>query len=453
MSVVAIGYIYRPAVLPPTPAEIEMVQQAGVDRMVVDIGNRNRYQHLLAEVSTSHAIAVEDTPDISTAPSHSSPRAWTGDRLQVHRLVLESVSGLGQSLTDIRQQLDFWVHSGVEIQTITPTGLESSRDPEVVQRWIRDIPHQLKSHHIALGHAHNRLARKPPPGPAPYGYVRQGDRYSPDPDKSAIVRAFFDRFLLYGSVRGTVQYLEKSLGGSISVSTARRWLTSSVYRGDLTFKDGVTLRDTHPALLSRQEAAQIDRWLRRNRTIASRSTSAPRALAGLVACATCQTPLRIVQATHQHRKKVYRYLRCDRCRYSHNYDKVFRQTITTVCQDLPKRLATFSPQPIAGLKSDIDNQIQKNETILDAIESKIFSVESDRLQAQLRRYQLSGETARLQARLEQLPPENLSEVVKTVANEPFWFELTESECRSYLREFIQQISIDTDMSISIYFFF
>ena len=289
-----------------------------------------------------------------------------------------------------------------------------------------------------------------------------GDTYEIDDRAAQLVRAFFDRFLLFGSIRGAVKDINQEREDRISVTTARRWLTSPVYRGDLKFKDGVTLRDTHPALLTREEAAQIDRWSRRNSPIASRSTSAPRALAGLVVCQTCDRPMRIVQATRKkqpirnNQAKVYRYLRCTTCRYSVNYELALTNTIQMVCQQLPERTAKLPEVPIESIKSHIELQIQRNKAQIVTLDTESEfeggtpASEGDR---QLQRYLLEGENAKLGEKRDQLPPGNLAAIAKAVSIEPFWRSLSESEQRAYLREFIKQISINADAEVKLEFFF
>lgn len=102
---------------------------------------------------------------------------------------------------------------------------------------------------------------------APYGYRRGKERYILDRSVSPIVKEFFDRFLIYGSLRGAVRHLEKRYGKKISVTTGRRWLTNPVYRGDLEYKNGEIISNTHPPIISRDEAAQVDRLLRRNQRL------------------------------------------------------------------------------------------------------------------------------------------------------------------------------------------
>ena len=131
---------------------------------------------------------------------------------------------------------------------------------------------------IRQGHARQRQLAHPPPGRAPYGYRRGQDRYTIDRQAAPVVRAFFERFSLYGSLSDAVRFLDRQYGKRISTTTARRWLANPVYRGDLHYKraDGKdeVIRNTHAPLISRDEAAQIDRRLGRNKHLPPRTASA-----------------------------------------------------------------------------------------------------------------------------------------------------------------------------------
>ena len=425
-----LGYIYRPAIMPPTEDEKQRLLQLGTSELLVDLGDRQQYLNLVRD------YGGEDTADVS--------------------LLFLSLTDLGETTPKVEQQLQFWLERGAELGVVTGNGVQSLGDSEVLGVWLAQLPQELKGRHIAEGHAQNRLNRKPPPGPAPFGYRRVGDTYEIDEQPAQLVRAFFDRFLLFGSIRGAVKEIAQERGERISVTTARRWLMSPVYRGDLKFKDGVTLRNTHPALLSREEAAQLDRWSRRNSAIASRSTSAPRALAGLVVCQSCQGALRIVQATRKNQAKVYRYLRCPTCRYSVNYELALTHTIQAVCQQLPERTANLGTVPIEIIKSRIELQIERNKSKISVLDTDIglsSSLKSSDGDRQLQRYRLEGENATLSEKCEQLPPGNLAAIAQAVSIEPFWRSLSESEQRAYLREFIKQISINAEAEVELEFFF
>lgn len=174
-----------------------------------------------------------------------------------------------------------------------------------------------------------------------------------------MITAFVNEFVLYGSLRGAVRFVENRFGKRISVSTGRRWLTHPVYRGDLQYQDEQVIRNTHAAIISREEAAQIDRLLRRNRPLPPRTAGASRSLAGLVQCQTCGSAMAISSTTQRGKAQTYRYLRpaccprSPRCR-AINYDIALDAVIANICQVLPQAVAqrlalpngdTFSPGP------------------------------------------------------------------------------------------------------------
>ena len=102
-----------------------------------------------------------------------------------------------------------------------------------------------------------------------------------------------------------MRHLTKKYGKKISVTTGKRWLSNPVYRGDIAYKNGEIVRNTHNAIISREEAAQVDRILRRNSRLPSRTASAKRSLAGLIVCGECQYQMSITRVTFQRLKKEY----------------------------------------------------------------------------------------------------------------------------------------------------
>ena len=101
----------------------------------------------------------------------------------------------------------------------------------------------------------NRMQGLMPPGSAPFGYKRGKDKYAIDRVDASIVKEFFDRFLLYGSLRGAVRYIAQKCNKVIAVSTGGYWLTNPVYRGDLAYKVANQLTDDRrsgidPAILA-----------------------------------------------------------------------------------------------------------------------------------------------------------------------------------------------------------
>lgn len=320
---------------------------------------------------------------------------------------------------------------------------------------------QQRSRQLQAGHARNRVNLLPPPGRAPYGYRRGRFRYALDKSTAPAVKAFFENFILYGSIRGAARFLEKTYGKKIAPSTAQRWLQHPVYRGDAEYKDGTIIRDTHTPIISREEAAQVDRLLRRNRRLPPKTVSAERSLAGLVQCAECQSKLRVSRVTRPRQPQEYLYLRpieCGRekaCR-AIAYQTVLEQTIETICTQFPQAVENLQAPPVGAIKAGLSAQIEAKETLLTQIATLRTAGILDEVSADLRRYTLKGELAALAQQRSQLPPENLSTIAQTLGSPTFWQDLSEPERRVYLREFVATVWIDrqpADWQVRVQFVF
>jgi hypothetical protein len=328
-------------------------------------------------------------------------------------------------------------------------------------KLLGEIQREASSRRIRQGHARNRLKVLPPPGKAPYGYRRGKDRYILDRSTAPIVKDFFEQFLLYGSLRGAVRYLEKKYSKKVSVSTGHRWLTNPIYRGDLGYQNGEILSDTHSPILNREEAAQIDRLLRRNRRLPPRTASAPRSLAGLVICGECQYPMGVTSVTKYRKEQEYLYLRPISCAKRPKcraiaYEKVLNCTIESICQELPRAVAGMSVVSLDGVKQSITSQIANKQDILHQLPTLIVTGILDAETADLRGYKLRTEISELRSRLAALPPVNLKAIAQAVSIPQFWSDLSESERRFYFREFIRQIEItrqDKEWQLQLIFIF
>jgi hypothetical protein len=311
------------------------------------------------------------------------------------------------------------------------------------------------------GHARNRLKSLPPPGKAPYGYRRSKDKYTIDKSAAPVVKDFFDRFIIYGSLRGAVRYLEQKYHKKISASTGLRWLSNAVYRGDTAYLNGETISNTHVAIISRDEAAQIDRLLRRNRRLPPRTASAPRSLAGLVNCQHCGQNLTVTSVSAPRRTEKYLYLRpthCDRqpkCK-SIAYDRILNTTIDRICTDLPLAVSQMGVPNMDGFKAKILQEISDKQQAIAQLRALIKSVTLDLEIVELRTYKLKTEISKLQDRLAAFPPVNLQSLAQAVSIRQFWLDLSEAERRFYFREFIRAIEIDlqaTDLDLQLRFIF
>ncbi len=309
---------------------------------------------------------------------------------------------------------------------------------------------QLRSRSIQQGHARNRLQALPPPGRVPFGYVRLQQCYVIDPVAAPVVKALFDQFLLFGSVRGAVRYLKQNFGKTISPSTALRWLTSSVYRGHLEYATGDVIRDTHEAIVSPDEAAQVDRLLQRNRRVPKRAASSGRSLSGLVICKRCQSSMTVASVSPRKKTKpTYLYLRPTDCKACElglgktcgaiGYDEVLKAVIDQICDELPRAIAPLPVDQLKQISEQLEQQILNKQKILDQVADLETRQVLDPETAMLRSYKLRAEIAVLQSSKSRLPPTNLVSIAETVSIPAFWDGLSEPERRFYLREFLRRV--------------
>jgi len=393
-----------------------------VDKIFQDLSDRHQFQQLLDHCRTE--------PD--------------------SYVLVRSVEELGESVQMIGDRLAQLESLGVQVIAVEdPTSTHQQPGRSHLLYLLQAIHQSQHSRRIRRGHARNRVKALPPPGKAPYGYRRGKERYIVDRTTAPIVKEFFDHFLLYGSLRGSIRHLQKKYNKKISASTGKRWLTSPVYRGNLVYQTGDIIPDTHPPLLSRQEAAQIDRLLRRNSQMPTRTASAPRSLAGLVSCATCQSPMTITRVTAHRKTQEYLYLRPMRCPNQPKckaiaYAQVLEQTIQRICEDLPPSVATLQMPPMDGIKQGLITAIAAKEAILSQLPALLTNGILDTETADLRAYKLRSELAQLQAQLSQLPPVDLKATVQAVSIPQFWQDLSEAERRFYFREFLRTIQIVRD---------
>jgi DNA invertase Pin-like site-specific DNA recombinase len=375
------------------------------------------------------------------------------DYLLVRRLeeLGDRVDAVGERLAQLetRHVRLILVEQPAPVDSMPPSAL-STLTPATPQadliKLLQHLQTEQQSRKIRQGHARNRIQALPPPGKAPYGYKRGKEKYNLDRTTAPVVKDFFEQFLLYGSVRGAVRYLAQKYSKKISVSTGHRWLTNPVYRGDLTYQTGDTIRDTHAAIITRDEAAQVDRLLRRNRRLPPRSASAPRSLAGLVVCSACQSPQTVARIAGPSKDKEYLYLRPNACAQTPKckaipYETVLQSTIARICEELPQAVAAMTMPDIPGMKQGMDGAIAAKQGILDQLPELVTTGILDPETANLRAYKLKTEIATLQGQLAQLPPVNLQSVAQAVSIPQFWFDLSEAERRFYFREFLRHIEL------------
>jgi len=380
-------------------------------------------------------------------------------------LLVRHLAELGDSLESVATRLAQFEGQGITViaaeddyatRRDTETAPCSAAPPRHQSLWqlAASIQRQQQRQRLQQGHARSRLNGLPPPGKAPYGYRRGKDRYILDRATAPVVRAFFDHFLLFGSMRGAVRHLEHKYGKRIAASTGHRWLTHPIYRGDLHYGDGGIIQNTHAPILSRQEEDQIDRLLLRNRRLPPRTASAPRSLVGLAVCQRCQSALRVTRVTTPRQQREYLYLRPAACPATPPcralpYQAVLEQTIATICRELPQAVAQFKmASPTVSAAAEGNDSPRPIATGLTAKESALARLPDlvsqgilDQDTAALRAYRLHSEIAQIRQQQAQQSPVNLQELAQTVSIPQFWLDLSEAERRFFFREFIRQIQI------------
>jgi DNA invertase Pin-like site-specific DNA recombinase len=364
---------------------------------------------------------------------------------QIDYLLVRRLDELGDSVREVQEVLGKL--NGMGAQLITT---ETEIEPQLnLLQLIDRIQSNQLSRRMRQGHARNRLKSLPPPGKSPYGYRRGKDKYIIDRSAAPVVKDFFDRFIIYGSLRGAVRYLEKKYNKKIAASTGLRWLSNAVYRGDTAYLNGEVISDTHGAIISRDEAAQIDRLLRRNRRLPPRTASAPRSLAGLVTCKDCGQTLTVTSVSAPRRTQKYLYLRPTHCQAqpkckSIPYDRVLNATIARICEDLPIAVNQMQMPNPDGFKAKILAEIGAKQQAIAQLPDLIDSGILDRTTVEIRTYKLRTEISQLQSQLATLPPVNLQSLAQAVSIPQFWLDLSESERRFYFREFIRTILLSRD---------
>ncbi|QQE63399.1 recombinase [Leptolyngbya sp. BL0902] len=403
-------------------------------------------------------VKVYEDQAIAANPSHRPHLAQLladNHHTPADYLWVNALAALGDSPAAVQQCLEALAQAGTAVRVgaepamafATGTALANGLDP------IAAMQDQQQRRQKRAGHARNRLQALPPPGKAPYGYRRGQERYLIDRTASPVITAFVNEFLLYGSLRGAVRFVERRFGKRIAVSTGQRWLSHPVYRGDLQYCDGQVIRNTHAAIISRDEAAQIDRLLRRNRPLPPRTAGASRSLAGLVQCHTCGSPMTVSTTTIRGKAQSYLYLRPTACPQQPRcralaYDQVLQAVIADICHTLPQAVAQWQahradpnsappPNPFAQLQT----QRQQRESALAQLPALVETGVLDAETAALRRYKLRGEITHIEQQIAQLPPVNLAELAPSVALPQFWLDLSEAERRFFFREFIRRIEI------------
>ncbi|MBE9047046.1 recombinase family protein [Pleurocapsales cyanobacterium LEGE 10410] len=431
-----IAYIYSDPLLESAPSTD--IWGLEIDRVYQDLGDHQQLEQLIADCTIEKAnyLLVRRLEEL-------------GDNIEMISDRLGKLEALGIEIIATEQD-----YSSVGWQQLSNYAPHDSTEPHLklnLSKLLQQIQTNKQRTRLKQGHARNRLKILPPPGKAPYGYRRGQDKYIIDKSTAPVVKDFFERFLLFGSLRGAVKYLEKRYGKKISPSTGRNWLTNPVYRGCLKYKNNEIISHTHAEIINPEEAAQIDRLLRRNSRLPTRTASAPRSLAGLVICQQCQLTMNITRVTQHQKKAEYLYLRCHKCPQQPKcraiaYAQVLERIIDKICVELPQAVAQPNLPDNSTIKAKLKQEVTQKQAVINQLPTLLQQGILDRETVELRNYNLRTEISELENKIAQLPPGNLQAIAQAVSLPQFWLDLSEAERRFYFREFIKQIKITRNNS-------
>ncbi|AFZ54913.1 recombinase family protein [Cyanobacterium aponinum] len=368
-------------------------------------------------------------------------------------LLINSLHELGNSLTEVENNIFKLESLNIEIISLQQdyhsknfhnvTSIQQKK--ELLKIW-QEIESLIKHRKLKKAHAKNRLNILPPPGKPPYGYLRGKDGYIVNRATAPIIRAFFDRFLLYGSLQDAVNYLAEKYNKKISVSTAKYWLNNPIYRGDLNYKNKQIIPDTHTAIITREESAQIERIFQSHRRVKSKSASSQHCLAGLIQCQWCKSNFRVNTVTKRNKSANYLYLTPVECQKeipckSINYDFVLQKVIENICNSF-KEIKNQEQMPnIEQIKNYLLTEINQKKRVITQIEKLLEEKILDEETAKIRTYKIKQDIGVLKQQIAKLPPNSLNTIANTLSLPQFWYDLSSSEKRFYLREFVKIIEI------------
>lgn len=149
-------------------------------------------------------------------------------------------------------------------------------------------------------------------GQIPFGYRLENKKLVVDPEKAAVVRRIFQRYLEIQSPISIVRELKAdgiSYGIAMDKTYILRILHNYVYIGKVHY-DGEVYDGEHKAIIDQESWDKVQQFLKENRPLPmlTRDSTSEAALAGLVRCEHCHSAM--VPVKSKHRGRVYPYYRC-----------------------------------------------------------------------------------------------------------------------------------------------
>ena len=314
----------------------------------------------------------------------------------ISEVLITRVDRLGRDAADTdaaiafaaKKQVTITALDGGSIESVTPSGFVMSR----IMTTMAEMESRMLSQRIRAGLTERRKRRLPCRGRAPWGYQLTADRTALEPHLLEWPRA--TTFLRY--LRGTGWRMNTALdqwaaagNGDIPLHSCRAvkaWLTNPILRGGLGYNQQANHRfaqivwDTHEALITHSEYANIERQLEANRRMWGRqSQHKQRLLTSLCRCGHCGKAMsyagsRTIPAV------VCRTRGCAQ-QYKSTHESLIAGAIAHTLADHAEALANHAPQSESPETLALIKTITSLEALNDPDLDEVIEVKRARLAA------------------------------------------------------------------------
>ena len=241
-----------------------------------------------------------------------------GDRLTI---IVTRLDRLTRSLPELRRFVELIEKTGTKLIALDDhLDLTSSVGKFQLNMLgaLAEMESDRMGERIRHGHAFNRSQGKPPPGPPPFGYLKNGDRIEPDHEKVIcfdgkewsrweLGRLRIELILEHGSMYKAAKVYNQMLGLTLNKSKSGSnlgklrigrqglgvWSTNPVLRGMIAYGRGTksiklqTIAGNFDAMMTDAEWEQIQQTISRNNKKQGIIGSGRFIFSGLVKCGHC----------------------------------------------------------------------------------------------------------------------------------------------------------------------
>ncbi len=393
---------------------------------------------------------------------------------QVDEIIITRIDRLGRSVITIHKAIEIFVKYNVNLRV-----LDAPVDPNSPFGWfsinqmsgLAEFESRLLSQRIRHGNNYFRQQLKfciPP-----FGYAKdENQRLTPNQnihEKSKktyfeLAKIIIDLTLSMRSLKDVCDYIYTEYEVVFSVTGLRDWVKNPALQGHTAYfmkkKKGISREpiinfNTHEALITAATVDAIQHKLLANKKYRSsaKSTRGDYPLAGLIKCAHCEGSMYRNFSRHKTRTE---YIRCVNYNKPGKYHcenskcprlrEIIAKTIAALCENAPNLIEHLENQSttmqvtntkqiesltnelsvMRGLRSsnpDIIQAIAKIEAAINILSTPTRIVDRDAF-------------------------ENAKRKIAIASQSTFWESLDDSELRSALTEFVEQVEVDASGTIT-----